>query len=289
MSNDQGFKTYVLTEALDSTAPIFQRVNAEQRARITKIPTYTPYLQITFTNKAGKNVTIRYKGNTDEIDQKEQIKQGILANERYTSIERNDLRFTNGVLVTKKPTAHKYLEAYPGFEGFDGICDDIRQAEFRLMDKAADIKTSNADFKKRVQAANKIADISLKDSQELLIRLNGSFYRTSEDLEENVNALIEFLDSTDESGIDEILKTDSNVDEKTTILIGRLVNAGVLIFDETSGKIIKKKGNKEIEVRNIVADSLEERKRMFSDYLNTDDGKDLKKDLEKDVKALDAA
>ncbi len=288
MSTDQGFKTYVLTEAMDANGGWFQRVNKDQRAPITKIPVYHPYLRITFTDKNGKNKTLRYKANTDEIDQNEQIKQGIPANDRFTTGERNDLKFTNGVLISKKPTVHKYLEAYPGFEKFEGICDEIRYPEFRLVDKASDIKTSNAEFDKRVDAAVKIRDISLIEAQELLTRLFGSFYRTSEDLGENKEALISFLDETDEAGLDEILKKDFNVDEKTTILIGRLVNAGSLVFDETSGKILKKKGNKEIEVRNIVADSLEERKRMFSDYLNTDDGKDLKKDLEKDLKDLDS-
>lgn len=283
------FKTYALLSHLDSTAPIYNRVNSEQRIRITKIPNWDPYLQITFTEKDGKNRTIRYKGNTNLIDQSEQIKIGVLANERYTSSERNDLKFHNGFLITKKLSAQTYLEAYPGFEDiwYDGICDQVKQPMYKVVDEKAEIKLSNELFKKTLAAGNKIAAMSLKETQDLLLFLNGSFFPVTDDLEKNTDLLIEFLNGAEEEGLDAILNGAGTIDDETTILIGRLVAAGSLVFDEMSGAITKKKGAKFLEVRNIVADSLEERKRLFSDYLNTEDGKTLKQDLQKDLKALD--
>lgn len=285
------FKTYALLEHLDSTAPIYNRVNNEQRVRINKIPVWQPYLQITYTEKDGTNKTIRYKGNTNEIDQREQIKAGILANERYTSSERTDLKFTNGVLVTRKKNAQHYLENYPGFEGkwYEGICDDVKQPMFKLVNEKEEIKASNILFKKTLAAGNKIAAMNLKQTQDMLLFLNGSFFTVSDDIEKNTDLLIEYLNGAEEEGLDAILNGTQTVDDETTVLIGRLVAAGWLVFDEMSGAITKKKGSKMIPVREIVADNLEERKRLFSDFLNTEDGKALKTDLEKDLAALDKA
>ena len=83
----------------------------------------------------------------------------------------------------------------------------------------------------------------------------------------------------------------STIDDKTTILIGSLLNAGLISFDATEGKISKKdKDGKWIVVREMSDEySMEERKRLFSDFLNTDDGKALKTDLEKDLKAFEKA
>ena len=100
--------------------------------------------------------------------------------------------------------------------------------------------------------------------------------------------LIEFVDAAEDKGLDAVLKEDNEttVDEKTTVLIGKLLNAGILSFDKSEGKISKlDKSGKWIEVRDMSsAYSLDERKRLFSDFLNTSDGKALKDDLENDLK-----
>lgn len=284
---DLQYKTYALDSSLDTTAPIFQKVNGKQRIRLNKIPTWHPSLRVSFVTKEGKSKTIRYKGNTDDIDQNEQIKNGILANESFTTQERDDVKFRNGVLITKKPTVAKYLDEYPGNSNFEGICDQVIGNQFHLVDKIAEIKSNNQGVKERATAALKILGLDLQGAKDLLIKLNGGFYQTSDDLDENIGQLVDFLDATDELGIKAILEEDLNIDQETEVLIGNLINAKLLDFDSEDGKIKKKKGNDMIVVREFAGEySMDERKRMFADFISSPDGVDLKKDLEKDLKAF---
>lgn len=297
-------KTYVMLDSMDASAPIYQTMQGGKRSLIRKRPFYRPLLQVTFTGEDGKNKTIRYKKNSNSIFQDEQIKEGILANDRFTSSERNDPYFRHGTLTTNLPQLQTFLENHPENEGFSGICDGVTKA-FKLMDKAVEAKVTNSDLKRRAKAAVKIFDLDLPSAQEMLIRLNGSYFKTpSPDdytgtAEEKVasataecqNMLISFLDDSEEEGVDAILKENEelNVDEKTTVLIGKLLNADLLSFSATEGKISKKdKSGKWIEVRDMSNDySMDEKKRLFSDFLNSDAGKNLKEDLENDLKGLD--
>lgn len=288
-------KTYVLLDSMDADAPVYHQLPDGKRMQVKKIPLYRPYLRITFQDEKGVSQTLRYKSNAVDGDgkavlsQREQIdKLKIEANDPFTTIERRDLEFRHGILVTNKVIAQLYLESYPACEGFKGTCDDVREPQYKLLDKEAESKVKNSDMRKRVKAANKVIELELEDAQAMLIRLNGSFFETPKDKEECQNLLMEFVDDTNEAGLDAILKDDdeTTIDEKTTILIGKLINAEILEFDITSGIISKDKVGNKIELRTIVADSLEEMKRMFSDFLNTADGKPLKNDLENDLREL---
>jgi hypothetical protein len=287
-------KTYVLLDSLDSDVPIYQRVVGDQRVKITKVPWYRPYLRVTYQDENGVSQTIRYKANaTNEknecvINQREQIdKLKIDANDPFSAIERRDLMFRNGVLATNKVMAQTYLESYPGIEGFKGTCDDVPQPFYKLLDEVAESKVKNSDIRLRVKAANKVLSLDLEGAQSMLIRLNGSFFETPKDLEECQNLLMEFVDDSEEAGLKAVLQDEgeTNIDDKTTVLIGKLINAGKLSFDAVEGTISKKDKNGEwIKVRDMSAEySLDERKRLFSDFLNTKDGKPLKEDLEKDL------
>lgn len=283
------FKTYVLTDRLNVSAPIYQRVNGDQRIPIVKRSGYAPFLQITCQDKDGVSHTLRYKETSDTIFLDEQIeKKKIPANAKYTSTERNDRQFKNGTLTVSKANLQRYLEAYPGFEGSPYITDEITAPEYMLYDKTNLSRIQNAEIRKRVKAASKVLELNLEEAQALLIKINGSFFETPEDLEECQNMLTDFVDATDDKGLDSILQDTEKetVDEKTTVLIGKLMNAGLLSFDAVSGEISKKdKNGNWIKVREMSAEySLSERKRLFSDFLNSNDGKLLKDDLENDLK-----
>lgn len=285
-------KMYVMLDALDATAPVFNVVN-NQRIRITKVPRDSPFLQVTFMDNTDRlNKTIRYKSNSNYIFQSDQIeKEKMLANEQFTQTEREDLIFKNGLLVAPKEITQKFLDKHPQNENFDGICDHVRQPMFKELDKGKEIKTTNEDLRKRTKAAGKILGLELEEAQALLIRLNGSFFDTPEDVEECQNMLIDFLDDTNDAGLDDILKEDDalNIDETTTVLIGKLINSGLLSFDQVEGKISKKaKDGKWIVLRDMSNEyGMDEKKRLFSDFLNTADGKALKNDLENDIKNID--
>lgn len=282
-------KTYVLLDALDNNAPIYQQVPGNGRVQIKKVPVYPLYLQVTITDENGENRTMRYKGNARSIWQDEQIKAGIPANEKYTSNDRSEMQFKNGLLVTTKPLAQEYINNYPGNVNFKGQCDVIPQPFFKELDPAVDNKLLANDFKKRLKAANKIADMEgdVDALSTFLIRLNGSYFVTPNDAGELYKMAISFLDDAEEEGLDLILKEEEelNVDEKTTILIGKLINAGKLSFTQNKGAVSKLgKDGKWVNVREIGDGSLDEMKRLFSNHLNTNDGKALKNDLENDLK-----
>lgn len=280
-------KTYVLLDELDSNAPIFQVVGANQKIQIKKVPVYPLFLQLTFTSEDGKNRTIRYKGNSNSIWMDEQIKDGILANEKFTTAEREARKFKNGIAMVTNTTLQEFYDNHPGNENFKGVCDAMPRPVFKELDETVEVKKSNSEFKKRLEAANKIASLDLPKAQDLLIRLYGSSYLVPDTEEECQNQLADFLDDAGEDGMKEIMKSDSEttVDEKTNILIGKLVNAGKLSFSQTDGEISKLgKDGKWIKVRDMSNDnSIDEKIRLFGNWLNTNDGKALKNDLESDL------
>jgi hypothetical protein len=288
-------KTYVLLDSMNADAPIFQRLPNNQREQITRIPRHRPYLQVTFQDENGKSKTIRYKANCDSVDQAVQIKEfGILANEKFTQNERDNPWFKYGLLTTDKQNLQLFLESHPEFNEFKGSCDSVKKHCYKLLDKVGESKIKNDDTKKRVKAAYKIINLELDSARNLLIKINGSYFETPKtgndesDLQECQNMLTEFLDSTNEAGLDAILKEDitDTIDEKTTVLLGKLINAGELSFDAVADAIAKKgKDNNWIKLRDISATqyTAAERMRLFSDFLNTEDGKPLKNDLEKQM------
>ena len=284
-------ETYVLLESMNADAPVYQTLQDGTRMQITKIRSHRPTLRQDFQDENGVGKVIRYKIGSQTIDQRVQIdKEKIEANARFTSQENKDLEFNFGVLVTNKLMVQEYLKAHPEMDGFTGYCDDVRSPRYKLLDEAGEQKIKNTDTRKRIKAANKIIDLDLEAAVDLLIRLNGSFFTTPTELEECQNLLISFVDDAEEAGLDAILKEDKDttVDEKTTVLIGKLINAKVLFFDAVEGKILKVKDGKQIELRDMSGEySLEERKRLFSDFLNSNDGKDLKFDLQKDLEAFE--
>lgn len=281
------FKTYVLLDSLNNTVPIFQRVNKDQRVPIVKRAGYAPYLQLVMQDEEGISRHVRYKEGCPTFDFDEQVeKYKIPPNAKYTNAEYNDRNFRDGILTTKKVSLQNWLEMIPSFEGSKNTADEIQKA-YTLYDKSVDNKIQNAATKKRVRAMNKVLDLDLEAAQALIIRLNGSFFVPPDDLDECQNMLVDFVDAAEDKGLDAVLATDAEltVDEKTTILIGNAINAGILSFDKVEGKISKKdKSGKFVAVRDMSAEyPLEERKRMFSDFLNSEDGKPLKADIEKDL------
>lgn len=291
-------KTYVLLESMDSDAPIYQTTADGKRVQIKKMPVHRPTLRQTFQDKNGVTHTIRYKSNSNLIDQKEQKDvENIEANVPFTTREYRDLEFKFGILTTNKKVSQDYLEAHPEFNLFEGTCDDVTSPRYKQYDLGAEAKISNNEMRQRVKAASKIFSLDLEGAQAMLLRLNGSFFDVpkGDTAEEKENALevchemlIKFVDDSEAEGLAAVLKEDKDmsVDDQTTVLIGKLINQGSLSFDKVKGSISKKdKNNKWVAVREM-ADTYEmdERMRLFSDFLNSADGKTLKDDLEKSLK-----
>lgn len=282
------FKTYVLLEHMHPTSNnIFIRINKDQRQPVNKLRDYRPYMKVSFTDENGKNKTIRYKSTTDEIYQDAQIKAGIPANEKFTQNEYKDLEFKYGVKMTNNETVQNYIETYPGCFGFKGRCNDVRGAEYKIYDKGDEIKLSNEFAKKKVQAGAKIFAMDLEASQNELYKIYGSSYKPSDDAGENQAILIKYLDTSDEA-VDDILREDETRDDEITVLVGKLLTSGIISFDQTQGKVSKKKGSAWIDVKSISNEySPMERKRIFAEFLGTDSGQPLLEELKNELKAGD--
>lgn len=299
-------KTYVLLDALRPTADVFIQLNKDQRSRISTLPQWQPYLQMTFLDEAdevtdfdpksktylqkipnekkGQNRTIRLKLNSNTPYQDDQIeKEKIPANEKFTQQEYKAAKFIHNTLSTTNPAVQRYLEVYPAFDGFKGRCEDVKQAAYKLYDENVEIETENTEFLKRLKAANKIALLELKDAQDLLLRVFGSFYEMPTTKSAAQNALVNYMDSSDEA-LDEILKEETTIDEEVQILVGRLVSEGKLSFDAVKGQVAKKKNDGWINLKAI-GDEYEpiERQRYFIEFLTSEAGKLLLEDLKKEA------
>jgi hypothetical protein len=282
-------KTYVLLEHTESTAPIYQRINKDQRVRLQKRPNDAAYLQLTFyDNKEQKNRTARLKLSSNTIWQDEQIKEGVLANAPFTTAERNAVKFKNGVLMTKNERVQFYLENIPQCEGVDAECDAIKEPLYRIYDKSVKLKADNDEFLKRLEAGLKIKQ--LKESgdvtagQNLMIKLNGTFFKAPDDMEEIIDGLISFLDDADEAGLDKLLSDTTTKDEEISILVGRAIAAKEVSFDQKQNQVSLKKGTGWVDVKMISSElPASERQRYFSEFLSSVDGENLYKDLKKRV------
>ena len=285
MSQTQ-MKTYVLLDHMAPTAPIYLRVSEEKRVRIDKLPTFSPNLQYTFADKDGINKTVRLMLSSNTVYQEEQIKQGIPANEKFTTSERRAARFTNGVLMTNNKIVQEFLAVIPDNENFEGQSQTVLAPKFKEFKAQENINSVNKSFQNTVKAANKIVSLSLAGAQEMLYKIYGTHYAAPTDLAEAQNALVTYMDSSDEA-VDEINKMEYTLDEEITIMLAKLVSAQVISFESIPGSVSRFKNKGWIGVKNIGGDlPHEERVRIFSEYLTTPAGLSLLADLRKDEEKL---
>lgn len=297
-------KTYVLLPHTESTAPIYLRLNKNQRIRLTKRPVDHAYLQITCALPVNgdpertTNRTLRLKLSSNSIFQDDQIKEGIPANVPFTPAERKAVEFRHGVLVTKNEVVQKFLDSHPQNEAFKGQCDSIKQPLFREYIEANDVKNKNQEMRKRVEAANKILALNLDEAHNLLLKINGSFFdlpgskaKTEEEItaatEKCQNMLMDWMDETDEAGLDRLLEDITSNDDKIKILIGKAVNKGVLSFSQNNNQVSLNKSGKWVDVKMISSETpAAERERLFAEYLSSKDGELLLADITKMVEGV---
>lgn len=286
-------KTYVLLEHTKPTANVYIQVNKDQRAKIPARRLDMAHLQVGFVDREGKNKTLRLKLSSNKIYQDEQIKDGILANEKFTQREREAVTFKHGVAVVKSEVVQQFLDASPQHENFwvkdengnVGYCDEVLQPLFKEYSKDVEVQSTNKNFKKRLAAANRINDLStVQEGQALLIRLNGSSFTPPDTLEEIQNLLVDWLDITDEAGMDHLIRKDHTSDEEATIVVANAIAEGILSFDKVPGQAVKVKGKNTLNLKEVPADfSSHDQQRYFVEFLLTDAGKLVYEDLKKEV------
>lgn len=285
-------KTYVLLEHTKPTANVYIQVNKDQRVPIAARRLDMAHLQVGFTDKKGEYKTLRLKLNAKSVYQDEQIEAKILANEKFTQKEREAVTFKHGVALVKADIVQKFLDATPQNESFwipdeegrVGACDEILQPLFKEYDKGVEIKSTNKNFKKRLSAANRINDLTLEEGQALMIRLNGSHFTPPTELEEIQNQLVDWLDITDEAGMDALIRKDHTTDEEATIVVSKAIEAKLVSFDKVPGQVVKVKGNNTLTLKEVPKDfNAHDQQRYFIEYLISDAGKLVYEDLKNEV------
>lgn len=286
-------KIYHLIDNGKTSVEHYQRVSATQRVRMENRKNDRPYLQITFTDKEGLNQTIRFKLNCNSPYQSEQIEKfKIPANEKFTDSEMGMLRFVNGVLVVSNVSAQKFLDIHPQNESFEGQCPDIQGKLFKEYNPGTEKANDVLAFKNRSALAAKIVGLSLEDAQSMLIRLNGSFYKAPEEIDDCVLALVDIMDSSTDEEVIDLLRDGVSLEDEITILISKATQAGILAFDEPGMEnfVVKKKGSQAIPLKEISKNLPgDDRRRLFSEFLASNDGTLHLEDLRKMVDSLKPA
>jgi hypothetical protein len=284
-------KTYVLLPHTEPSAPIYQALPNDQKVRLNKRPIDHAYLRQTFTDKDGNQRVIRLKLNSNTIFQDEQIKAGILANEPFTPAEKKAVEFRMGILETDKDIVQKFLDASPQNEAFDGLArEDGVRALFKVYSIDKQLQEESDDFDRRIDAGMKIKSITdLKVANDLLLRLNGAFFKVPDNLLEAKRLLKSFLENADDAMLDKLLDEKITQDDEAIILMGQLIDKGIISFDDVTDQVAKKKGQGWVNIKKISSElEPEERQRLFLEHLSSPDGKilmdELKKDLEKTEK-----
>ena len=274
-------KTYVLLEHMKPAAPIYYRVSRDKRMKIENIPQYSPYLRQTIYDADGKAKTVRFKLSSNTIDQSEQIKNDIPANSRFTTAERDAVKFRNGMKMTLKENVQKYLESIPEFEGYTGQREPGQVAVYKILDKQAEIVSDNKNFKRNLKAANLIDGLELEKANEMLLRIYGTHHQLPKTIEEAQNQLVDYMDTGDEA-VSMILKDTITFDEEVTVTLGKLIDANLLSFNQEPDAVSIFRNGVWVSVKQIssTAFNLEERRRMFMDFLGTTPGVQLLTDLE---------
>lgn len=283
-------KRYELLPSKDVSVPIFTQVSKKQRVRQTKLPMWSPLLKFTVTDEEGNNETLRLKLNANSIKQDEQIKKNIDANAKFTKNERMAPRFIYGTLLTSNPIVQTYLESIPPFEGFKGVRDgsSAQQPSYKLVDEAKDTENENEFIRKQMEAGTYVLGLKKEGATELLISLFGSAHPIPETVTSMQNELVFFIQEN-EDGADKVLAKRESADDKTKVLIGKAVQAGILSFDHIPGQVAMKISGKFKGVKEIPsAFELEAKESRFIEHLNSKDGEALKKDLVASLKKANA-
>lgn len=284
-------KTYVLLPHTESAANVFIQVNKQQRVRMkTRIVDHA-FLKMTFQDYEGRSITHRLKFGCNELDQAKQMKEfGIEANRPFSQIERDSVRFYHGSLSTTNQLVQKYLESIPLYDKFwdkddqgrQRYCDEVSQPLYKCYDENEEIVTDNKMFKKRLDAANKIAKLNLGQAHELLRRLYGGFTKLPLTIEAAQNELVDYMDGCEEKELDDFMREERTAAEELEIVVGRAIDAGIVSFDNVQDQVTVTKNKKPMSVFEVSSTlPQDERKRLFIQFLLSDDGKALRNDLAK--------
>lgn len=292
----EGFRKYVLADAVKSTAQIFVGDDPTERAFRLDTPRKVPlYLRHTFQDAKGTRKVTRYKSYATSIDQTIQIKENLIpANEPFTIDERGDLEIINGVLIADEADEIKinFLSAdnNPQRVDFTGRNRGGVTGIFMELDEEAMADEENDLIFKTAEALQLIKKMSEDEAAAYISLFRGSSYPVPARLKERQNLLAKDLENNEQK-IDMILNSVRNQDDEVTILLSKAINQGVILFEQKPNYVSIKRGDQWQDAKMISSEqyNYEEREILFRQHLASPEGELLRKDIEKLVNNTEAA
>jgi hypothetical protein len=97
---------------------------------------------------------------------------------------------------------------------------------------------------------------------------------------------VDWLDITDETGMDALIRKDHTTDEEATIVVSKAIERELISFDKVPGQVVKVKGNNTVTLKEVPKDfNAHDQQRYFIEYLISDAGKLVYQDLKNEVSA----
>lgn len=279
------YKKYVLIDAIKSSVKHYTKVSKESSdAILLNVPKRVPlHLQHTISDANGKQKVIRYKQSCETIFQPEQIKEfSIPANEKFTQEERDRMTFINGILIATEEIDNKFLSAdfNPQREDFKGKRRGPVSPIFKELDEDALANDENEFLMQMMKAGSAI--FSMKDISEvaaLLAVFFGPTFKVPEKLRDAQTIAVKALEG-DEKRIKIVNEWNVNADQEIVILLNKAFNKEVISFDAEENQVSLKKNDKWVPVKMIAADTYEQKEALFRQYLTTEQGELVKKEIE---------
>lgn len=280
------FKKYVISDSIKSTAQIFAKTSpdAKDGIRLDTPRRVGLFLQHVFTDKTGKQKKTRYKQGANTIYMDEQMKPeggNIPANDKYTDEERNSLFLINGVLVTSDAFLQSFLDKdnNPQREDFTGRSRGQLSGIFKELDEIAIADDENDFIHNTAKALTKIFAMNLVEVQSLVALLFGSSYPTPERLKDCQNICAKSLEGNEER-INLVLNGDWGKDGEITVLLNKAINKDIITLIQKDGYVEMKKAGSWVDVKMIVAETFEQKEALFRQFLASEEGELLRKDIE---------
>lgn len=286
MSEEIQVKKYVLVDAVKSTAQIFAKANINDKEGVRMdTPRLVPLrLQHVFTDKNGKQRKTRFKnGATDIFMDKQMLATGdnIPANEKYSDEERYEMYFINGVKVSGDKFVQDFLDKdnNPQREDFTGKNRGGAGSVFKELDEIAIADDEHKFIFDTAKALTKIGLMDLAEVQSLVALLFGASYPTPARLKDCQNLCAKSLEGNEER-INLVLNGDWGKDGEITVLLNKAINKDIITLIQKDGYVEMKKGGEWVSVKMIVAETFEQKESLFRQFLASEEGELLRKDIE---------
>lgn len=261
--------------------------NTKQKIPVHNAVTMNISSIVQFVDESGESVRLRYISAVQEIDYYKQIdragKYKVSENYKLNRLDRRDLKFYNGYLVTKKSHLIEFLRRTPENALFKGIDNGGVQVFF---EEFSPVESRKKDISLGFRQAEAIVALKgMKDTNQSdrldskLLRMYGVHLTLPTDMDEKISLAIDKVnESADNTSALDIILDTADENDSITVTIGKAISEKVISFIQKPDKImINRAGSKNPvwdELQSISTEHTEQEKvQLFIDIMSTENGK----------------